>query len=857
MSQELIYTSAPRGLKPGSRGFCTVVSTQGMSAALVQRLESLSGYRHVYTPPDPNARLNPVVFSHLFVSVGGRRYHVLSRICDAGLDYTQRTNKFAHHVVLDAAERVPAGPGWLLGLDGLLQATWDGEPKVLPAGRRPPPGTCPPAVCHAWQRLTGDAGWGGVLAETAANGGGTPAVLIFRPGIDPLPLLAESLALLPPEVRWNVSFTSYFTALPAGMDCQWRCVLAGSPEAIAARRIPRAVVIDLCIRLPPAAGGLYVEAARTGIAPAAARPPALPPGSLPSGVELARPLGGIAAPPVSRQAGSAETYGLTPLPQPSALADVAAPPVLRRFKRKRKPKWPLAVGVTAAVVVALAMSLLLLVPHYRGPDRQLAGSDDSTNTGRKDQQPEKTAKKQPVSVGPASKKESEKEPKKQQAPAEKGEKPAQENPATPSPMSPKVELKTPAKEVAVASRPAANGSPDPSEAKPQELTPPPPQPEPPPVDRSAEAAKNLIGRLPPSIDLPEVNSAGFNSSMSDTKPLRIADGDWASQARLISLALAVKRQDSGWTAPFKVEEDKSDRGDPSWGCYPAQSGSLASSSGGGGKFAHFYLKNDGLWFCWLPQGKPEDMDVEQLRNYPLRITIGKEEERTVVLRKATLVKGVTFGFLANTNRPETYVNCPQLTGFPKSAGYEVEAAIEPESIQGESNLAPSAGDRQGKNWVLRIGGSQPLCFRVLLTESTQRTSLSVTLKYEGVKLDEQVWNKTNDGNKLLKRAGQKEGRTDIRQSEIGAYLREVQSKLSQAEGAQSKIEKMHDNTEREAHAGELNEAKASIREYRPVVKALTDLHRVFEDIQSKGTICFRIYASMGGQRVELYTNKIE
>lgn len=150
-----------------------------------------------------------------------------------------------------------------------------------------------------------------------------------------------------------------------------------------------------------------------------------------------------------------------------------------------------------------------------------------------------------------------------------------------------------------------------------------------------------------------------------------------------------------------------------------------------------------------------------------------------------------------------------------------------------------------------------MCFRVLLTESTQRTSLSVTLKYEGVKLDEQVWNKTNDGNKLLKRAGQKEGRTDIRQSEIGAYLREVQSKLSQAEGAQSKIEKMHDNTEREAHAGELNEAKASIREYRPVVKALTDLHRVFEDIQSKGTICFRIYASMGGQRVELYTNKIE
>ena len=65
MSQELIYTSAPRGLKPGSQGFCTVVSTQGISASLVQRLEALSGYRHVFPPQDPNARLNPVLFSHL------------------------------------------------------------------------------------------------------------------------------------------------------------------------------------------------------------------------------------------------------------------------------------------------------------------------------------------------------------------------------------------------------------------------------------------------------------------------------------------------------------------------------------------------------------------------------------------------------------------------------------------------------------------------------------------------------------------------------------------------------------------------------------------------------------------------
>ena len=104
MSQELIYTSAPRGLKPGSQGFCTVVSTTGIATSLIQRLEALSGYRHVYSPQDPNARLNPVLCSHLLLDVGGRPYHVLSRICDAGLDYTQRNNKFAHHVVLDRSE---------------------------------------------------------------------------------------------------------------------------------------------------------------------------------------------------------------------------------------------------------------------------------------------------------------------------------------------------------------------------------------------------------------------------------------------------------------------------------------------------------------------------------------------------------------------------------------------------------------------------------------------------------------------------------------------------------------------------------------------------------------------------------
>ncbi len=55
MSQELHYTSVPRGLKPGSRGFCTVGLTPHMPGTLVDRLEALSGYQPIFSPHDTSA----------------------------------------------------------------------------------------------------------------------------------------------------------------------------------------------------------------------------------------------------------------------------------------------------------------------------------------------------------------------------------------------------------------------------------------------------------------------------------------------------------------------------------------------------------------------------------------------------------------------------------------------------------------------------------------------------------------------------------------------------------------------------------------------------------------------------------
>jgi hypothetical protein len=264
MSQELFYTSAPQGLKPGTHGFCSVAITRGMAAPLVERLESLSGYRPAFPPHDPRAAHNPVVYAHWRLSGGSKAAAVLSRVCAAGLDYSQRHNKFAHHVVLEPEELPDVGPAWLLQQPGFMETEWDGEVRMLPAGRRPPRGDTAPAPCHAWHKATGDAGWAGVLLEAFAADPNRAAYLIFEPHQDPLPLLAEAIALLPARRRWEVTFNTYYTSLPPGVRCAWRCVLKDSPEAAEAERLPGALFLDLTANLDRAPNSEWVERARTG-----------------------------------------------------------------------------------------------------------------------------------------------------------------------------------------------------------------------------------------------------------------------------------------------------------------------------------------------------------------------------------------------------------------------------------------------------------------------------------------------------------------------------------------------------------------------------------------------------------------
>ena len=259
---ELVYTSAPRGLRPGSVGFCTVAMTGGTPAALVERLEALSAYDAPAggEPADAPPR---AACAHWRVAVGTRVRSVLSRIVPAGQDYSGRANKLAWHVVAAPGEQPPGGPAWALLQLGAVPDAWSGEPRLLPAGRRLPAGDAPPAPCHRWAEAAGDAGWAGVLAEALLRDAGTVCYVVHPPAVDPLPLLAEALALLPPAARWRVTFHTAFTSLPVDLACAVRCVSAGSPTA---RDLPAAgaLVLDLT-RRDPAPDSPAARAARQGL----------------------------------------------------------------------------------------------------------------------------------------------------------------------------------------------------------------------------------------------------------------------------------------------------------------------------------------------------------------------------------------------------------------------------------------------------------------------------------------------------------------------------------------------------------------------------------------------------------------
>lgn len=238
MASELVYTSVPKGLTPGSFGFCTVARSRSLDRLTVATLERLSNYRRVV-----GAKKDPIVYSHLLVDDSGSTKRVLSRIAPAGLDYSNRENKIACHFVLDNRDLVEAGPAALCSARGLFVEKWNEGPKYFDNPISMPDTLEIDAPCYEWERVAGDRGWAGVIASTALSC--QNAVLVVDERIDALRLFRESLALLQPRVRWNVTFSTYYTKMHPGVRCQWKAVMKGSPEEESLSALDDVVYFDL------------------------------------------------------------------------------------------------------------------------------------------------------------------------------------------------------------------------------------------------------------------------------------------------------------------------------------------------------------------------------------------------------------------------------------------------------------------------------------------------------------------------------------------------------------------------------------------------------------------------------------
>jgi hypothetical protein len=362
MAQELIYTSVARGLVAGTRGFCIAAASPGIDPRIKTVLESLSGYRHLNAPNGPPHPGNPTVYSHLILSSG---QSLLSRIADAGLDYSKRTNKLAHHIVAERGDLLPCGPAAMLAESNNFPATFDGEPRNL-SPRSLLQGAVPTGKCTVWKRYAGDAGWAGQLAQSAATSSPIAHMIVVTPDMDAISLVSEALSLLPPAKRWNVSFSTFFTGLPVGIRCDWKFVMAGSAEH---QQLMSSSIetIDLTQSMGQAPDSRCAADARNGTRQAATPSPAAATASTVSKVPTDAVAGLPPVPPARPPAPGmpkavnpqGDAYRLAPFDSQikGRAKQIAAPPPVHLPADKTKH----STGNGWMIVAALALSSILII----------------------------------------------------------------------------------------------------------------------------------------------------------------------------------------------------------------------------------------------------------------------------------------------------------------------------------------------------------------------------------------------------------------------------------------------------------------------------------------------------------------
>jgi|GEM_PF-2432206 len=357
MAWQLIYTSAQRTLTPGQCGYGTVARCSDLREALTQRLEQLS----YYTLPTTSTRTGPLPVIHAcrVLDLRGSKYLLLSRIVDARLDFTNRTNHLAHHLVFTPAELadVPSPATLLRHWDGWRDG-WSEEPRFLDDSdwgnlSRLPRSVALPAV--NWARLTGEAGRAAALVDWPSPGG---IQLLISPDQESclLDLFAESLQLLDPENRaparrWQFPFTTRLQSQDNPADFLWRgCHAPAAAAGSASQRSSAGTLFPLAELPVPETPRAILARRGPGVSPRQ-------PSSLQASPGLVSPADVSAAPlRLSRSTAPADASLPDPLLDDAWVrTERADAPVARIFTRR----------LLIPLIALLAFGLVLVGGFYR------------------------------------------------------------------------------------------------------------------------------------------------------------------------------------------------------------------------------------------------------------------------------------------------------------------------------------------------------------------------------------------------------------------------------------------------------------------------------------------------------------
>jgi hypothetical protein len=262
MPSELLYTSVPSGLDADRHGFCTVQRTRGMPWPLQRSLEALSGLDVTSLPP---AMQRIGVFNGTILNPGSELVYVLTRLSPAGEDYSGRSNKLVHHLVLTSDEFPACGPARIAQASGVLKSNWNLAVGELPPPQLRPPGPTP-IVLDEWRRVARDPGMAGVVWGHLARQRQFPVWIVVPDSVDRLKLIVELMSLVPAVVQWGTTFSTEFQTLTSGTSCQLRIVSKNSPAFRNAPRAQLQSVVDLTQSTASVPAGLmsFAAVARAG-----------------------------------------------------------------------------------------------------------------------------------------------------------------------------------------------------------------------------------------------------------------------------------------------------------------------------------------------------------------------------------------------------------------------------------------------------------------------------------------------------------------------------------------------------------------------------------------------------------------